>query len=692
MRTRPIASAQDFGYDIGRGMNQAGQQLENLGNVVGQIGEKLAVQRREAEDAVGISSYTTSYGPAAQQMAQDLQQQYPDGGKDYTDALQNGLTTLHQQTIDNLRQQGINLSPQAQNRLALHNADLQLHYLTQATTDAHNAQIVKLQSQQEQNVAKINSGVLNGQIPVEDAHKQIDDVVANSRQLYRPEQLKKLEEQWKQDAVDSRIKGLLKGAEFADAQGDTATGDTLRGQAEQVSDQYYGKSGSAQAAPTAPYVQRVIAIESGGNPNAVAGSHKGLGQFSPALEAKYGINDSNRTDPQVQAAAIQQEADENRPQLAKALGRDPTPGELYLAHQQGLAGATAILTHPDMPAWQAIRPFYKDDATAKQAIAGNGGSDQISAGDFAAQWKAKFERQQFAGGSITDAPTGPPSNTGPAPIMPNGDKALYWDKQFTASMADGNRAITLRDKRAKEASSAEWDRVFKDIYSDDPKETIQSVANNSTLLRSDRENLVGIMERQAKPDPVSRLSQATAATLLDRMALPEGDPRKITDPAPIVKAFTSQQLSETHFKFLMDQLHNGVGADTPLSKLQANFVKGVKDQLDLAALSGEGSPFTSYEFQRFVAGRVQDYQKAGKDPAVLFDPSSSEYLGRRDKTGKVPILEQFLHPAQKQVQEEAAATPPARSPQDLAAEVQRLDSWFRARGVGQPMPEVPQSQ
>ena len=57
--------------------------------------------------------------------------------------------------------------------------------------------------------------------------------------------------------------------------------------------------------------------------------------------------------------------------LSRALGRDPTPGELYLTHQQGIAGGPALLAGGDRPAWQVIRPYYKSDAIAKQAITGN---------------------------------------------------------------------------------------------------------------------------------------------------------------------------------------------------------------------------------------------------------------------------------------------------------------------------------
>jgi hypothetical protein len=41
-------------------------------------------------------------------------------------------------------------------------------------------------------------------------------------------------------------------------------------------------------------------------------------------------------------------------QLAQSLGREPTNAEVYLAHQQGVAGATALINNPNMPAGQAV--------------------------------------------------------------------------------------------------------------------------------------------------------------------------------------------------------------------------------------------------------------------------------------------------------------------------------------------------
>lgn len=167
------------------------------------------------------------------------------------------------------------------------------------------------------------------------------------------------------------------------------------------------------------YTSRLFQLESGGNPNAQSGSYRGLGQFGPAEEKQYGITDY--TDPNQQATAVAREAQTNAPALSKALGRAPTAGELYLTHQQGIAGGPALLTaDPGTPAWQAIRPYYKSDAAAQKAITGNipKGSaldgldvDKVTAGNFSKFWVSKFEGGQ---GQPTQVAQAQPSNAAPA--------------------------------------------------------------------------------------------------------------------------------------------------------------------------------------------------------------------------------------------------------------------------------------
>lgn len=187
------------------------------------------------------------------------------------------------------------------------------------------------------------------------------------------------------------------------------------------------------------YIARLFQIESGGNPNVTTGSNRGLGQFGPQEEAKYGITDANRTSADAQSAAVTREAADHAAILRKTLGRDPTPGEMYLTHQQGMAGGPALLSaNPDMPAWQAIRPYYKNDAIAKRAITGNvpgdhpmskAGADNITAQAFRDMWVQKFERglpgsvaptAPAVGGNPAVAPVASagPAQTGQVPVAP----------------------------------------------------------------------------------------------------------------------------------------------------------------------------------------------------------------------------------------------------------------------------------
>lgn len=182
-------------------------------------------------------------------------------------------------------------------------------------------------------------------------------------------------------------------------------------------------------------IARLFHIESSGNPYARTGSNRGLGQFGPREEAQYGINDTNRTNPDVQSAAVQAEAENNRARLRSVLGREPTAADYYLAHQQGAAGAPALLSNPNMPAWQAIRQYYPSDAIAQKAITGNipTGSplygrnvNDIKASDFTNYWTAKFNGIPASAPPIL--PTGPAEPGGTAMPQSVTDQAMAASK------------------------------------------------------------------------------------------------------------------------------------------------------------------------------------------------------------------------------------------------------------------------
>jgi hypothetical protein len=145
------------------------------------------------------------------------------------------------------------------------------------------------------------------------------------------------------------------------------------------------QSATQQYGLPAGYLERTAQIESGMNPNAKnpKSTAKGLFQFLDRTAQEYGL--ANPMDPNASTDAAARLAQKNMRALKAVLGRDPTPGELYLAHQQGTQGAIRLLRNPNAPAMQVV---------GRQALMLNGGDPNMTAGQFASKWTGKFGQGQ----------------------------------------------------------------------------------------------------------------------------------------------------------------------------------------------------------------------------------------------------------------------------------------------------------
>lgn len=77
-------------------------------------------------------------------------------------------------------------------------------------------------------------------------------------------------------------------------------------------------------------------------------------------------------------------------EMADRLGRQPEGWETYLAHQQGVAGATTLLNNPTAPAGSLVPP---------RNISANGGNPDAPASAFIGQWRDKFQKTAAGIGS-----------------------------------------------------------------------------------------------------------------------------------------------------------------------------------------------------------------------------------------------------------------------------------------------------
>jgi hypothetical protein len=147
------------------------------------------------------------------------------------------------------------------------------------------------------------------------------------------------------------------------------------------------------------YLARTAQVESGGNPGArnPNSSAAGLFQFVKPTAQQYGLQ--NPMDPVASTDAAARLAADNKRALMQALGREPTAGELYLAHQQGAGGAVKLLANADAPAEAVVGP---------EAFRLNGGQPGMTAGQFAQKWTSKIDGQRQQGGvQMAQAQGGP---------------------------------------------------------------------------------------------------------------------------------------------------------------------------------------------------------------------------------------------------------------------------------------------
>lgn len=181
----------------------------------------------------------------------------------------------------------------------------------------------------------------------------------------------------KRDAAAAELKVTMPGVEYAyDGKSAATTASKVGGN---VADIITAAANRYGVSPEA--LNRIAWIESKGNPSAKNpnSSAGGLFQFIDSTAAQYGLAD--RYDPAQAADAAARLTRDNAVHLRKALKREPTAGELYLAHQQGAGGASKLLSSPDR---QAV------DVLGWDAVRLNGGAPGMTAGQFAARWTSKL--------------------------------------------------------------------------------------------------------------------------------------------------------------------------------------------------------------------------------------------------------------------------------------------------------------
>lgn len=148
------------------------------------------------------------------------------------------------------------------------------------------------------------------------------------------------------------------------------------------------------------YLPKMTMMESSLDQNAQAptSSAGGLHQFTDATAKQYGVKD--RFNPVDSTNGAISFALDNIKSLKKRLKRNPTGGELYLAHQQGATGAGVLLANPKKLAVDVLTDVYGSKAKASKALGNNLGNDTMTAKDFTDKWIKRYDDKVVVDSSV----------------------------------------------------------------------------------------------------------------------------------------------------------------------------------------------------------------------------------------------------------------------------------------------------
>ena len=175
-------------------------------------------------------------------------------------------------------------------------------------------------------------------------------------------------------------------------------------------------------------LRSIVQIESGGNPRARTGSYSGLFQLSESEFRRLAGRGADITDPGANAMAGAALLASHSRAFERRNGRPPTPGELYMIHQQGMGGFTAHSQNPDELAWRNMASTRegraRGEAWARRAIWDNltpemrrrfGSVDNVTSQDFVNFWDGRVQRGiQSQNQAIASGPEKAPPETSTA--------------------------------------------------------------------------------------------------------------------------------------------------------------------------------------------------------------------------------------------------------------------------------------
>ncbi len=389
-------------------------------------------------------------------------------------------------------------------------------------------------------------------------------------------------------------------------------------------------------------------LESSLNPKARNnGSSTGLFQFHPDTFAALG--GTNIKDPTQQIDAAINNYRQNGQALIDS-NIDPNATSLYLAHQQGIGATRALYTaDPNTSAVDAIAPLYtarygqiRGTSLARRAIVNNGGSPNMTAGDFIAKWDGKVKgalaqnAPSAASAAVPASAAAPASASGPGAL---GSENLSGGATYSKPVLNPQRGqyeSTGPDGQTVVVPSPEGDFNTAQAKSlSDTVDQLSSARENALQVRQGSLQAIAYAKSHPMTAATPHLVQAANAlrALPPEMLQAAGiDPNKINaaaNDAGVFQRIVNQNLLQagktmlpsryTERELMLAKPIAG-SLSTPneameyTAALTGALAKRTQDQADFA--DGYSGPKTRQAFEKAWAESPQGQRSIFQDPEV----------------------------------------------------------------------------
>lgn len=403
--TGPMASPDAFGAAIGRGLQQAGAGIQALGSDLQQRQEKL--------DAFDAQTKAQAFNNANDMALVEAGKTVQPGGAGLTDGVMKGFEKSSSAFLKNL--------PESQRARMAPFIEVERGRLQ---TNAFKAETGLQEDYQRGHVNRYQNQVLTD---VYRDPSQVDAATARFETYVDSTTLSPAEQAQLKEAGRQQIRGFALRRSVGDEA--TAAADAaMAGGATAAASPAAGAAAARDGAPSgvAQFVDRIIGVESGGNPNAKnpKSTATGLGQFiestwlgmlqkhRPDLAGSLSRGEqlALRKDPTLSREMTRLYAEENAGALQRA-GHAPTAGNVYLTHFLGPGGALAVLGAGAGASVASVLPAGVIAAN-RSILAGKTVGDVVAwaarkmggpapAAQAAKQWSAADD-PRFAGADIKD--------------------------------------------------------------------------------------------------------------------------------------------------------------------------------------------------------------------------------------------------------------------------------------------------